>query len=620
MNRLPRVLVVTKPFGPPWSDSSKNLAKEIVTNSSGADYVVLGADSYAPPSPQVRVERLFKSSGSYQPSLLQNFLTFLRLLKTDSDVDIYHFFYAPGRLSSLALRILMRFKKQKTVHTICSRPRNYETLRKLLFADRIAVLSGEAREKMLQAGFADVDKISPCVRVPSEKEIAEMDLSPWEGIREGAKAVLLYPGDYEFSGGHDVLLACLPAVLREEPGVKVVFACRRKTERAKAIEEAVKQSVRDAGLERHVVFLNEVDNMLSLIRACDFTIFPAQSLYRKMDLPLTLLESLALERPLIVSDLAPLEELVTPDVGFVVRREDPQGLAERILELVRSPELRSLLGRKGRKKVEEEYSPRKAALQYEEIYRELVSEGSEKRTRRYYDRFSRHYEERRDGGYHGLIDDLQAEIVKAYQAGPKLLEVGCGTGLIMNRLRNGEADLVGIDLSSGMVEKARARGFSVLQGTATALPFNNESFDTTYSFKVLAHVKEVETALKEMARVTKNGGAVIAEFYNQKSVRWLRWILRKNLLHLLRRDGRVSEKEVFTRYETVEAMKSYLPKGLRLIDTRGLIVWSPWNGIYEVPLFSKVFSWLEKRTSQGFFKRFGGFFVLIMRKEERATS
>jgi glycosyltransferase involved in cell wall biosynthesis/ubiquinone/menaquinone biosynthesis C-methylase UbiE len=590
------------------------LAKEIVTHSKGAEYVVLGQDGYVPPNSNIRSEPLFKSSGAYQPGLFQNFLTLLRLLKPDRGIDIYHFFYAPGRLSSIVLRTLLHFKKQKTVHTLCSRPKDYRSTRKLLFADRIVALSEEARKELELADCLHVETIYPCIRVPSQEEISKVDPSKWSWVREGAKAVVLYPGDYEFSGGHEVLLACLPAVLREEPEVKVVFACRRKTKRAKEIEDEVKTKVREAGFESQVVFLNEVDDMLSLIRACDLTVFPAKSLYRKMDLPLTLLESLALERPLVVSNLAPLAELVTQDVGFVVRQGDREGLAERILELVRNPGLRALLGEKGRKRVEEEYSPRKAALQYEEIYRELISDGSEKQTRRYYDRFSAWYEERRRDGYHALIDDLQASVVKECLVGQKVLEVGSGTGLLMERLGTKAGFLVGIDLSKEMVEKANSKGFRTFQASATALPFKDESFDTTYSFKVLAHVPQIKTTLKEMERVTRKGGTVIAEFYNRQSFRWLRWALRKHYFHGWEKGKRIREKEVYTRYDTPAVMKSYLPPGLKLIDTRGFIVWSPWNGIFKIPLISKIFTFLEKKASQGSVRGFGGFFVLILEK------
>ena len=80
---------------------------------------------------------------------------------------------------------------------------------------------------------------------------------------------------------------------------------------------------------------------------------------------------------------------------------------------------------------------------------------------------------------------------------------------------------VGIDLSPGMLRKARARGLDVVHGSVTDLPFGDGEFDLAYSFKVLAHVERIERALGEMARVVRPGGHVIAEFYNPWSLRGL---------------------------------------------------------------------------------------------------
>ena len=55
-------------------------------------------------------------------------------------------------------------------------------------------------------------------------------------------------------------------------------------------------------------------------------------------------------------------------------------------------------------------------------------------TRAYYDEFSNWYERDRGHGYHALIDDLEVEIATPYARDGRVLEVGCGTGLILSRL------------------------------------------------------------------------------------------------------------------------------------------------------------------------------------------
>src|SRR6185437_4881396 len=108
--------------------------------------------------------------------------------------------------------------------------------------------------------------------------------------------------------------------------------------------------------------------------------------------------------------------------------------------------------------------------------------------RDYYDSFASWYERERHLPYHRMLDDLEVEIVERYGAGKDVLEVGCGTGLILGRVAQFARRAAGVDLSGGMLGPARARGLAVAQASATDLPIADASFDLAYSFKVLAHV------------------------------------------------------------------------------------------------------------------------------------
>src|SRR3954471_24457885 len=83
-------------------------------------------------------------------------------------------------------------------------------------------------------------------------------------------------------------------------------------------------------------------------------------------------------------------------------------------------------------------------------------------TRTYYDEFSKSYERHRRpndaDGYHALVDDLEIDLCARYGTGRDILECGCGTGLILERLAELARRAVGIDLSPGMLELARSRG------------------------------------------------------------------------------------------------------------------------------------------------------------------
>src|SRR5215470_1904441 len=112
---------------------------------------------------------------------------------------------------------------------------------------------------------------------------------------------------------------------------------------------------------------------------------------------------------------------------------------------------------------------------------------SNENNRAYYDDFSAGYERERGRGYHQLLDDLEMSVVAPLARGRRVLEIGCGTGLILQRIAREAVSARGIDLSPGMLQAARARGLDVSLASATQLPFADGSFDLVCSFKVLAH-------------------------------------------------------------------------------------------------------------------------------------
>ena len=141
--------------------------------------------------------------------------------------------------------------------------------------------------------------------------------------------------------------------------------------------------------------------------------------------------------------------------------------------------------------------------------------------RAYYDDFAGWYERERHLPYHRMLDDLEVEIVERYARASRCSRSAAARASSSIASREFAAGAQGIDLSGGMLAKAAERGLAVAQASATELPIATASVDVAYSFKVLAHIPDIAGALREMARVVRPGGYVIAEFYNARSLRRL---------------------------------------------------------------------------------------------------
>lgn len=237
-------------------------------------------------------------------------------------------------------------------------------------------------------------------------------------------------------------------------------------------------------------------------------------------------------------------------------------------------------------------------------------------TRAYYDEFSKTYERHRrpnDGdGYHALVDDLEVELCERYGAGLDVLECGCGTGLILERIAPFARRAVGIDLSPGMLERARGRGLDVHEGSVTALPFEDASFDVTCSFKVLAHVPDIGKALSEMARVTRPGGVMLAEFYNPLSFRGL----AKRLGPAGSISARTKESAVYTRFDAPWVLPRILPPGTRIETARGIRIVTPAAVAMRVPGLAGILRRAERLLCDSPAAFLAGFYLAVIRKSK----
>jgi arsenite methyltransferase len=117
----------------------------------------------------------------------------------------------------------------------------------------------------------------------------------------------------------------------------------------------------------------------------------------------------------------------------------------------------------------------------------------------------------------------------ALQPGEKVLDIGSGAGfdsLIAARMVSPDGQVVGIDMTPAMIEKARSaadqagiRNVEFLHGYAETLPVEDGWADVVISNGVFNLIPEKSIALQEMARVLKPGGRLqISDILVQRAV------------------------------------------------------------------------------------------------------
>ena len=109
-------------------------------------------------------------------------------------------------------------------------------------------------------------------------------------------------------------------------------------------------------------------------------------------------------------------------------------------------------------------------------------------------------------------DARQVAFEAIAEGAPKrILEVGCGEGELAERLaRELESAVVATDQSERMVELTRARGLDARVADVDDLPFADGEFDCAVAAWMLYHVPDLDRALRELARVLRPGGRLVA--------------------------------------------------------------------------------------------------------------
>ncbi len=123
------------------------------------------------------------------------------------------------------------------------------------------------------------------------------------------------------------------------------------------------------------------------------------------------------------------------------------------------------------------------------------------------------------------IDKRVAFIREHIPSGSKILDVGCGTGVLANHLLKEGYDVTGADPFAAMLEHVHARDsrLKTVHASGQNLPFDDGTFDFTYCVAVMHHIadpSDVRDTLIEMCRVTKPGGLVLVWDHNPRNPYW----------------------------------------------------------------------------------------------------
>ena len=169
----------------------------------------------------------------------------------------------------------------------------------------------------------------------------------------------------------------------------------------------------------------------------------------------------------------------------------------------------------------------------------------------------------------------------APRAGESILDLGCGDGVLTEKLVAAGAQVLGVDSSAPMLQAARDRGLDVRQVDGQALPFDAQ-FDAVFSNAALHWMPDQRAVATGVFRALKPGGRYVGECGGFMNIAAIRTALRA----VLKAHGYSPESGGGQTYLTAEAFTD-IQKAAGFVDVEARIIARP------TPLPTGIRGWLK---------------------------
>ncbi|HMA92289.1 MAG TPA: glycosyltransferase [Polyangiaceae bacterium] len=160
------------------------------------------------------------------------------------------------------------------------------------------------------------------------------------------RRVIGYVGTFQPYEGLDLLIRAMPKVLQQVPNAHLLITG------AGGVQSELERLSSELGMQQHVTFTGRVphQDVFDLYAAADVLAYPRISTRTtRITTPLKPVEAMAMEKPVVVSDLPAMRELVRADeTGLLFRHGDCDDLARALAELLGNPERCERIGQQAR--------------------------------------------------------------------------------------------------------------------------------------------------------------------------------------------------------------------------------------------------------------------------------
>lgn len=227
--------------------------------------------------------------------------------------------------------------------------------------DAIITTGEEIRQRMINDNAFDAKKI---FSIPTGIDLDRFNPSKVRPAFQPKGFSIGMIGVLRSWKGHQFFIKAIPEILESIPDAHFYIVGDGPQ------YENIKNHIHKLSLQNKVFMLGHRENIPEILSSLDIVVHPS---YANEGVPQSILQALAMEKPVIASDTGAIKEIIIDgETGFLIKPKDPERLSEKVIALYKNPELMIKVGKKGRKIIEKDYSIEKMLDKIESLYPNLL--------------------------------------------------------------------------------------------------------------------------------------------------------------------------------------------------------------------------------------------------------
>jgi len=366
---------------PPYDDGPKNIVIGIARRLKKHHFIFMSFISrrFKRENNITFIASPFQNRPSLKISFMQQvFILFVISFKFKK-IDIFQFFFTPRKYFSIIFNHLLEKLNKRSIQIISSIHALYDAnigvdIKSLLFSDAVVVHSDYSKMRLEKEGLSNIIRIYPGVDL---ERFSAKNLNQESFFKREANDVIhiAYPAALRVlknSYSYEGLCKIIMLVREKIKNVKFVLACKVREKKDTLLEEEFKKTAKEFDVKDSIIFFRTVDDMPNLLNSCDMVIFPSdKGPVGILEIPLVLLEASALSKPVIYSNVPPLNELKQHSIGICLDDMSADSYAKAIIDLVYNKNERERVASLSRSAIIKDFTIDNMASQYDAIYNTL---------------------------------------------------------------------------------------------------------------------------------------------------------------------------------------------------------------------------------------------------------